>query len=335
MSRIFEFSERAWKHVAMATGLFLLFSGTCLWWLFRTPSLGYAIGFLAVVAAVMAALMENLGAMARFAWIILLFGFLWIETRAIDDDKQKATKELTEHFGSLSGQAEQNLKNILDAENKNFRDVLSNQERNSSATLRQLLNQQKEQNREFNAILAKQQQLFEHEDQLAESLNGRLVPASETTPENTCPAAQGDSVLLFLGEAADQNTVRVTHFPRTVVAIQDVGPVITLDRATDGSIGVAMDIRSKDRRIVVRLNPNGFVVNKNNFLEVHKDKSSLVIVDEYGNEVLNAHYLNRQAFVLKGILTYPDRNPIPLSFAPRMRHVCLSNAGSIDLMISQ
>ena len=141
-------------------------------------------------------------------------------------------------------------------------------------------------------------------------------------------------MLLFLGQAADQNTTLVTQFPRTVVAIQDVAPVITLDRAHDGFIGAARDIKSKDRRIVTRLNPNGFVVNKNNFLEMCKDKSSLVIVDEYGTEVLNARYLNRDAFVLKGVLTYPDLNPIPLSLAPRMRQVCLSNFGSIDLMIS-
>lgn len=127
----------------------------------------------------------------------------------------------------------------------------------------------------------------------------------------------------------------MTHFPRTVVAIQDVGSAITLDRANDGSIGVVMDIRSRDRRIIARLSPNGFVVNKNNFLEMRKDRSSLIVVDEYGNEVLNARYLNPNAFVLKGLLTYPDRNPIPLSFAPRMRHICLSNAGSIDLMISR
>lgn len=75
-------------------------------------------------------------------------------------------------------------------------------------------------------------------------------------------------------------------------------------------------------------------MNKNNFLEMRKDKSSLVIVDEYGTEVLNARYLNRDAFVLKGVLRYPDLNPIPLSLAPRMRQVCLSNFGSIDLMIS-
>jgi hypothetical protein len=67
---------------------------------------------------------------------------------------------------------------------------------------------------------------------------------------------------------------------------------------------------------------------------MRKAKSTLVIVDEYGNEVLNANYLNRNAFILKGVLTYPDRDPIPISFAPRMRHMCSNNAGSIDIMIT-
>jgi hypothetical protein len=137
-----------------------------------------------------------------------------------------------------------------------------------------------------------------------------------------------------VAEVSDRNTVLVTQFPRTVVAIKDVGPAITLDRSDDGSISVEMDIRSKDRRIIARLDKNGFVVNRNNFLEMRKDKSNRVVTDEYGAEVLNAHYLNRNAFVLKGVLTYPDRNPIPIKLGPRMSGVCLANAGSTDILFS-
>src|SRR5260370_2687342 len=245
MQRISESSERAWKHPLMGWALFIFSSSWCLWWLFHTPTIGYAIGACAVGAAVMDALMEDLRAKARFAWIILLFGFLWVETKAIDEDKRKTTEELTNHFASISAQAQTNLKQILEDENRNFKDVLANQQHNFATMIGQLLRQQKQQALEFNAVLTRQQQLFEHEQQLSKSLNGRLFPASDPTPENICPKAQGDSVLLFLGEAADQNTILVTHFPRTVVAIQNVGPVITLDRASDGSIGVAMDIRSK------------------------------------------------------------------------------------------
>ncbi len=81
---IFEGTERWWKHWLTGWILFGLFGLLCICWWWRIPPTGYAIGTLAVVAALMAAIMENLRAVARFAWIILLFGFLWIEMKAID-----------------------------------------------------------------------------------------------------------------------------------------------------------------------------------------------------------------------------------------------------------
>src|SRR5260370_42118816 len=147
--QISEPSERVWKHRGMGWSLFAIFAVLCVWWLPHTPSIGYSIGALAVVASVMAALMENLRALARFAWIILLFGFLWVEMRAIDEDKRKTTQELTEHFASISDQAQKNLKNILDDESKNFGAILDSQGKRFSATISQILRQQKEQNGEF------------------------------------------------------------------------------------------------------------------------------------------------------------------------------------------
>jgi hypothetical protein len=326
--------ENVWKHRVTGWTLFAVFMFWCGWWKWHIPSTGKAIAVLAVVAALMGALLENLSSLAKFAWIILLFGFVYVEMNAIDEDKRISTEVLISHFTNISKQADQNLRNILEDEHSNFTSVLETQQKHFALTNSRLLSQQQQQTREFSAILDRQQQLFEHEEQLAESLDGKLVPAAEPTPQSNCPTPRGDSVLLFLAEVSDRNTVLVTQFPRTVVAIKDVGPAITLDRSDDGSISVEMDIRSKDRRIIARLDKNGFVVNRNNFLEMRKDKSNLVVTDEYGAEVLNAHYLNRNAFVLKGVLTYPDRNPIPIKLGPRMSGVCLANAGSTDILFS-
>jgi len=194
MSRIFEFLRERWKHVAMATGYSFSSQVHVSGGFFRTPSLGYANGFLAVVAAVMAALMENLGAMARFAWIILLFGFLWIETRAIDDDNKK-NERAYRTFWFISGRRNRTEISWM-LRTRIFRDVLSIQERNSSATLRQLLNQpERTETRVQCEFSPKQQQLFEHEDNSRNLSNGRLVPASELHLKHLS-GAQGDSVLL-------------------------------------------------------------------------------------------------------------------------------------------
>ncbi len=48
------------------------------------------------------------------------------------------------------------------------------------------------------------------------------------------------------------------------------------------------------------MDKEGFVVNRNNFLEVKRNKSSLKIIDEYGNEVLKVRYLNPSAISVSG-----------------------------------
>jgi Domain of unknown function (DUF4386) len=49
----------------------------------------------------MAALLEHLKSLVKFSWILLLFGFLYVETKAIDEDKRKTTEELTQHFDKI------------------------------------------------------------------------------------------------------------------------------------------------------------------------------------------------------------------------------------------
>src|ERR1035441_1173050 len=119
-------------------------------------------------------------------WIILLFGFLFVETRDIDEDKRKTTKELTDNFAHVSNQAADNFKGILEVEKNNFKDVLDNQQRHFSAMATHLVDQQKQQNQEFNAFLTKQQKLFEEQQGFAEFLTGKLLPASDPTPTNSC-----------------------------------------------------------------------------------------------------------------------------------------------------
>lgn len=293
------------------------------------PPVGAFIAILALLGVLVPLFRDlaKIGPREKAIWTFVMFLLVGLEFRTLyldradHDQKEDDARKL-----QLQG-----FKDIGDG----IKSAIEKSQEQFDTTVKNSTDAQAAEGKRFGTLLKKEGDLFVHQEQLAEALNGRLIPASEPTPENVCPPAQGDSVLLFLGDVGDQNTILVTHFPHTAVAIQDVGPAITLDRASDGSIGVVMDIRSKDRRIIARLSPNGFVVNKNNFLEMRKDRSSVVVIDEYGNEVLNAHYLNRNAFVLKGILTYPDRNPVPLSLAPRVRHICLANAGSVDLMIAR
>jgi hypothetical protein len=96
-----------------------------------------------------------------------------------------------------------------------------------------------------------------------------------------------------------------------VVFAVDGQPVVSMDRKADGAIVLLVDIKSQDGRIIARLNSDGFVINRNNYLSMRKDKSSLEIEDEYGNEVLHVHYLNRQAISFDGTIQLADAK-IPL-----------------------
>ena len=160
-------------------------------------------------------------------------------------------------------------------------------------------------------------------------LHGVLVPADDPMPQNACGTIPSNAVVVFLGDVASV----VQSFPHTVLSVHRQS-VLTLERTDDGGIAVVVDIRSSDGKIVARLNRDGFLVNEHNSLEMKRiDKSSLVVEDEYGKEVLNARHLNKHAFRLTGILQYPGMNPIHIPFAPHFS-ACSSNAGSSDININ-
>lgn len=154
-------------------------------------------------------------------------------------------------------------------------------------------------------------------------LKGWLEPGNWATPANICGGdgtAPKGVTMLFLGT---HNVVHeVNRFPHTVLLINGRQSLV-LDKSTDGRIAPILDIKSPDGKIVVRMNnDDGFVVNPNNALEFRRpDVSSLIVIDQYGREVLNARYLNRQAFKLTGIFTIPGYGSVPLE-DPNMGNSC-------------
>jgi hypothetical protein len=306
--------EEAWKRSATGWTLFAFSASWCLWWLYpdHTPTVGYSIGVLAVVAAVMAALLDNLGALAKFSWIILLFGFLFVETRAIDEDKRKTTKELTDNFAHVSNQAADNFKGILEVEKNNFKDVLDNQQRHFSAMATHLVDQQKQQNQEFNAILTKQQQLFEEQQGFAEFLTGKLLPASDPTPTNSCRTVGPDDVFVALG--TNSNIAVANRFPTTILEIHGHS-VVSIDRSLAGSLILSIDMRDINSKIIAKLDKNGFVVSKNYELyALRPDRSTIIIEDGFGKEVVKARFINPKAFAIEGVVQYQDKSfPLDLT----------------------
>jgi hypothetical protein len=134
-------------------------------------------------------------------------------------------------------------------------------------------------------------------------LEGRLYPADDPDPPGPCPVT-GTELALYFGRMA----VVADRFPLTVIKIASK-PAVVMDRNADGSLNLTLDVRSSDGRIIARLQHNGFVINQNNYLSMErKDRSSLLVKDQHGNEVLSARYMNPHAFRLSAYFVSEGRS---------------------------
>ena len=77
-----------------------------------------------------------------------------------------------------------------------------------------------------------------------ERLHGRLIPADDPTPSNSCrEIIKNDSLVAFLG-----NIVAVSQsLPATVLRINDKN-ALTLNRNEDGTIGLSLRIEDENKK---------------------------------------------------------------------------------------
>jgi hypothetical protein len=283
-------AEEFWKHSKVLAWILVLTAmGAVLFATYWSPSPGVSIGLLACAAGIMSVRPE-MHFYEKLAWILVLISFTILEVRAIVKSDQ-------ENFANLINQ---NSKFKETNDSLFWLYILSQSQ--FTDTMKQFSQTNKKESGHFESLLKQDQVLFEHERQLAESLNGTLVPGNEPTPKNSCGPVPHGSVILVLGNEAQHNASIVGSFPHTVLAWRHMStaPIVSLDRSPTGNIAVMLDLRSADGRIIARMNKDGFVVNRNNYLEMKRDKSSLKIIDEFGSEVLNVQYLNSEAIAVSG-----------------------------------
>lgn len=323
--------ERLWKHWLAGWALFSVFFFLFCYWLLYIPPTGYAIAAVAVAAAVMAARLEALSAFAKFLWVILLFLFMIVEMRAIRRDRVEAAKQLTRDFARVSKQAEGNLRAIIGDEQKNFSAVTKTQQRDFANTTRRLITSEKRQNIEFGTVLKRQQGLFEAQREFSEFLSGKLLPADDPMPRTKCSSraemVHGD-VAVFVGSTVETIT---NKFPHTILQVRK-RRVIYLDRTETGSLVLSLEMRDAANRLIARVDRNGFVVSS--AYDVHllrPDKSTVIIDDEFGNEMVRARFLNPKAFSISGVVIYGGTR-IPLNLGAPGSSICMSNSG-VDISI--
>lgn len=105
--RLRELSEMLWEHRAFGFVFVLPCALICAYWVYKIPAPGYAIAVMGIAAAIMAARTKASG-YEKAAWMLVMFGLLFVETRAIRKDRTdnelkrvQAEKELKENFHDI------------------------------------------------------------------------------------------------------------------------------------------------------------------------------------------------------------------------------------------
>jgi hypothetical protein len=185
----------AWLLVLSATGL-------ALWATYFPFSPGVSIGLLALAAGIMS-LRPEMHIFEKMAWIAVLIVFTVLEVRAIgkSDEDNKIQRDA------------QNLRFDLIA--NGLKDAYALSQQQFTATMKEFSLTNKSESDRFNALVEQDKKLFRHEESLAESLSGVLVPGHYIVPSNPCIKAPASATFVFMGS----NATSITQFPYTVLAV--------------------------------------------------------------------------------------------------------------------
>jgi hypothetical protein len=168
--------------------------------------------------------------------------------------------------------------------------------------------------------------------------HGWLIPAGDPDPPNSCTFEIGanaqtikftrsNALKVFLGKFV----VSYSIFPHKIFTVNGKNPLI-LNRDEQQRLALMMDIFDKDEKLVVRFFEDGhFEVNPNARMNTNRpDRSTLIVRDNYGNEVLNVRYLNKNSVVIGALLQYSQAKPVRIE-KTLFADVCLGDVGGTGI----
>jgi hypothetical protein len=129
-------------------------------------------------------------------------------------------------------------------------------------------------------------------------LYGKLYPANESSPPVPPNCKQtGDKLAIYAGKMLVLVPFRI--MPVNLIHARDQ-LVLRLDRNADTSLVLSGVIRDATGKVIIQFDGDGFTVNPNNYLKFKRtDRSTLVVVDQLGNETINVKYVNLNTLLLK------------------------------------
>jgi hypothetical protein len=258
---------------------------------------GVCIGLLATAAGIMS-LRPVMKVYEKMAWVGILITFAVLEILAIgrsDKDTKDARERQNKEFSQITANQDTQFKTTVDRLSESY----ALNQRQFDMTMRQFLQNEKIDQQQFNATMERFDKSYIHEEKLAAAQTGILSPASDPTPSVSCTNMPPDATLIIVDTGNSYSSYFTTSFPRTIVKSASRGPLLSFTRLPGGRLAVITDLFSSDGKLMVRMNEDGYVVNRNNISELKSDNSSLVVIDLYGNETLNVHYANKRTIIIK------------------------------------
>jgi hypothetical protein len=178
----------------------------------------------------------------------------------------------------------------------------------------------------------RQEVQLDRENELIESLHGHLLPGTAEIPQLSSLGCRADYVL-----ADDDYVIReggiteiVRAFPHVILTWRGV-KMITMSRADNGTLVLNINVYDKDGRLVVRFDSDGFESNTT-YLKKQPDKSTLVVDDQNGTQVLKAQYVNLKYCVLDGTMTIDGQQVTIPGGTSQIRFgsgICLIHLGTV------
>jgi len=307
--------------------------GLCVWWLpdAHLPWTGVAVAIIAVMAAMMS-VHPRIRPVDKFVYLMVIALLLFVEFRAMYKDRKEAQEAQNlfqsneeGRLGKLLEDERRNTKELLEQENRGLSTILSQDQNQFTKTMSTVLVAHGQDERGFAAVVKEEERLIETQLDLSEQFTGRLVPGTLPTPHNGCLRDGQDpedgQILIAFGDNADIEE----KFPHTVLELGDF-PVISVDRvASSNAIALTLDFRDSQNHILFRVDKNGVVDRSQGLILLHPNKSTFLVQDSYGVEILRATYINPKVFEVKGKAIYCGR--LFDMQTPYIHHSCSAMSG--------
>jgi hypothetical protein len=143
-----------------------------------------------------------------------------------------------------------------------------------------------------------------------EEPKGPLMAANDATPATLCKETKSPGGLLMI--VGRSGVIGQGKGPFTPFRVGSC-PALSITRTAQGLMVNAFGYDS-DNNVVYRIRDNVFGQVVGGFLTEHRpDRSTLVIGDDHGPEVLEIRYLNRNAVRISGTFRCGDSAPVHVS----------------------